>query len=117
MPRTQQIPGAAPLLLEKHLAELGLKFVKEYAFALPRKWRFDYVLDGFVSGCALLIGRVAIEIEGGIWVQGRHTRGCGYLRDLEKYREAAAANWRVYRFSTGEVLNGTAREFISKHCL
>lgn len=117
MHRPKSFPGEAPLLLEKHLEELGLKFVKEFAFALPRKWRFDYVLAFETPRGMSVAHGIAIEIEGGIWVQGRHTRGCGYLRDLEKYREAAAADWKVYRFSTGEVLNGTAREFIKQHCL
>lgn len=117
MPRTQHIAGAAPLLLEKHLAELGLKFIKEFAFALPRKWRFDYVIEGFVSGCALLCGSVAIEIEGGIWTNGAHVRGKHYESDMAKYNAAAMAGYRVLRFSCEQVLNGTAREFISKHCL
>lgn len=103
----------ANLLLEKHLAELGLSFKKEYAFALPRKWRFDYIIwpaNDVWTG-------TAIEIEGGIFSQGRHTRGMGYQKDLEKYREATAAGYHVYRFSTQEVLSGVAKEFISKHCL
>lgn len=114
MPRTQHIAGAAPLLLEKHLAELGLKFIKEFAFALPRKWRFDYVLT---DPCSTGIDSVAIEIEGGVWTQGRHTRGQGFSNDLIKYREGVARGYRIYRFSTTEVLNGTARAFIAEHCL
>jgi len=90
-----------------HLQELGLAFVREYAFALPRKWRFDYMLED----------KVAIEIEGAIWTRGRHTRGKGYQSDMIKYRTAAALGYKVYRFSTEEVLKGVAREFIQKHCL
>lgn len=108
MPKTPTIQGSANLLLEKHLSELGLKFVKEFAFALPRRWRFDYVLNN---------GLVAIEIDGGIWTRGRHTRGAGFLGDLEKMREATVRGWRVYRFATNEVLDGTAKTFIQEHCL
>jgi hypothetical protein len=36
---------------------------------------------------------------------------------MEKYREAAALGYRVYRFSPQEVLNGTALEFLRRHCL
>jgi very-short-patch-repair endonuclease len=99
----------AAILLEIHMKELGLDFISEFAFAPPRRWRFDYALRPIEE-------KVAIEIEGAIWSQGRHTRGAGYQKDLEKYRVAAALGYRVFRFSTEEVLNGTAREFIEKHC-
>lgn len=104
----------AHILLEIHLKELGIEFEPEYTFHPVRRWRFDYVLSG---KSFYQIGKIGIEIEGGIFTQGRHTRGQGYLGDLEKYREAAALGYKVYRFSTQEVLNGTAREFIKEHCL
>jgi hypothetical protein len=105
----------ANILLELHLKELGFdRFVPEYKFHPKRKWRFDYLLCH--SGSASQV-KTAIEIEGAIWTRGRHTRGAGYMGDLEKYREAAALGYKVYRFSTQEVLNGTARAFIEKHCI
>lgn len=97
----------AHILLEIHLTELGLNYAPEHKFHPKRRWRFDYYIAG----------GTAIEIEGGIHSRGRHTRGVGYEKDLEKYREAAAMGYKVYRFSTQEVLNGTAREFIKEHCL
>lgn len=42
---------------------------------------------------------IAVEIEGGVWTGGRHTSGSGFLGDMEKYNEAAAAGWRVLRFT------------------
>jgi very-short-patch-repair endonuclease len=101
------LKNEASVLLEMHLEELGLVFAPEFKFHPARKWRFDYLLGG---------GVVAVEIEGAIWTQGRHTRGSGYAKDLEKYREAAALGYKVYRFSTQEVLSGVAREFIAKYC-
>jgi len=96
--------GDANTLLEMHMKELGVGLIPEHQFAPPRRWRFDYAV-------APLCARIAIEIEGAIWTRGRHTRGSGYERDLEKYRMATALGWRVYRFSTGEVLKGVALEF------
>lgn len=97
----------ANILLEIHLKELGIEFECEYKFHARRKWRFDYLLsDPHV-----------IEIEGGTWISGRHNRGKGFLADMEKYREAAAMGYKVYRFSTEEVMNGTAKKFIQEHCL
>ena len=105
-----RIKNDANLLLEKHLAELGIEFQKEFKFHACRKWRFDYMLSRSAFSCA-------IEIEGGIHTGGRHVRGKGYANDLEKYRMATAMGYLVYRFSTEEVLNGTAKKFIKENCL
>lgn len=60
--------------------------VPEYRFHALRRWRFDY---------AWPLHKLALEIEGGIWTQGRHTRGSGAVADLEKYSEAALLGWRI----------------------
>lgn len=60
----------------------------EYCFAPPRKWRFDYAWPRY---------KIALEVEGGIWTRGRHTRGAGFLRDMEKYNAAASLGWLVLR--------------------
>lgn len=64
--------------------------VAEWVFAhdVGRKWRFDY---------AWIAQRVALEVEGGVWTRGRHTRSAGFLADCEKYNEAAARGWLVLR--------------------
>jgi hypothetical protein len=61
--------------------------IPEYGFAAPdHRWRFDW---------AWLRRQVALEVNGGIWIQGRHTRGAGYLRDLAKLNEAQIRGWIV----------------------
>ena len=59
-----------------------------------RKWRADF---------AHLPSRTLIEIEGGIYVNGRHNRGAGFAADLEKYLEASLAGWRVVRLGPNEL--------------
>src|SRR5512135_1329961 len=54
--------------------------IPEYEYHPTRKWRLDY---------AWPLSKLALEIEGGIWTEGRHTRGQGAMNDLEKYSEAA----------------------------
>lgn len=107
------IKGEAHLLLEQHLRELHMPFMKEVKFDKNRKWRLDYLL------CPLppKPWNQAIEIDGGVYSQGRHTRGKGFEADLEKMNAAVAQGYKVYRFSTGQVLNGTARQFIEEYCL
>lgn len=72
---------------------------REYRFAPPRRWRFDYAWPGL---------RLALEVEGGTWSRGRHTRGRGYANDCEKYNAAALAGWRVLRVTTDMVRDGRA---------
>jgi len=40
---------------------------------------------------------VALEVEGGVWTGGRHTRGAGFIEDMEKYNAAACMGWFVLR--------------------
>lgn len=71
--------------------QLGVECLKELQFDAVRKWRFDYAIPEH---------RIAIEIDGGVWMDGggRHTRGSGWIKDQEKLNEAAAQGWRVMHF-------------------
>lgn len=60
----------------------------EYTFHPTRKWRYDY---------AWVDKRVCLEVEGGVWMAGRHSRGAGMLKDMEKYNAAACLGWRVLK--------------------
>jgi len=106
----------AHILFEKHLAELALDFRREWRFHPLRKWRFDYVIGEFVGG-HWEPDSLGFEIEGAIWSNGRHTRGKGYQADLDKYNHATAMGFRVFRFSTTDVLRGRAKSFIAEHLL
>ena len=71
--------------LTKHWLTHPLEEVK---FHPSRKWRFDYAWPDKM---------VALEVEGGVWTMGRHTRGIGFVRDMEKYNAATLLGWRVLR--------------------
>lgn len=81
--------------------------VAEYRFAPPRKFRLDF---------AWVEHKVAMEIEGGIWMRGGggHSHPMWILRDMEKGNLAAKLGWRVFRFTTQEFKNGTAHDFMQK---
>lgn len=68
--------------------------VAEHRFHPTRRWRFDY---------AWVQHKLALEIEGGIWVGGRHNRATGFVKDVEKYNEAAVLGWRVLRLTPAQV--------------
>jgi hypothetical protein len=51
---------------------------------------------------------IAVEIEGGLFTAGRHVRGAAVEKDFEKYNAAAKLGWRVLRYSTKMVTDGTA---------
>ena len=70
---------------------------EEYAFAPPRRWRFDFAWPD----CG-----VAVEIEGAVWTRGRHTRGSGFVRDVEKYNTGASLGWTVLRLTNRELDSG-----------
>jgi len=61
----------------------------EYKFDPNRKWKMDY---------AWPIVKLFVEIEGGVWTKGRHTRGSGFIKDMEKYNRAAEMGWRLLRY-------------------
>ena len=82
-------------VLELILAGLKIEFVKEFKFHKKRKWRIDYFLPELKTG---------IEIEGGVWIQGRHTRGQGYINDCEKYNQALLCDIRVLRYPAVVIL-------------
>lgn len=94
----------AARLLETHLAELGLPFEPEVRFAPPRRWRLDY----------LVAGVLAVEIEGGGWVGGRHTSGAGFAADLTKYAEVTARGLALFRFSPRQILSGEAYGYLKR---
>ncbi len=70
-------------------------FIKEYKFHPERRWRIDYAHPAY---------RLAIEVEGGVWMGGRHTRSKGFIKDLEKYNELNLLGWTLLRFTPDQLL-------------
>jgi hypothetical protein len=75
----------------------------EFRFHPTRKFRFDY---------AWPLHMLALEVEGGLWTNGRHSRGSGQLADLEKYSEAAILGWRLLYCTPDQLRNGVALDRI-----
>jgi hypothetical protein len=77
--------------------------VREHRFHETRKWRFDLAWPDRM---------VALECEGGLYTQGRHLRPGGFLGDLEKYNNATALGWAVYRVTAAMIADGTALKLV-----
>lgn len=72
---------------------------RELAFARPRRWRFDFAWPAL---------GIALEVDGGTWVNGRHSRADGFEADSEKQSEAAIRGWRVLKVTADMVRDGRA---------
>ena len=77
--------------------------IEEFKFHPTRKWRADYAWPK---------EKIIVEIEGGIWTKGRHTRGSGFIGDMEKYNAAGRLGYRVFRFTPSELKKGIVQSFM-----
>jgi hypothetical protein len=112
--------STAELLLATQLEQAGIPFEREYRFHPSRKWRADFAIVGpveipitpnvTIGGTAYLL----IEIDGGSWVAGRHTRGSGFEKDAEKLNAAAELGYRVLRYTPRMIESGEALEQIRR---
>ena len=88
----------APDLLLKQIEREGLPMPDTEAMFHPqRKWRVDYLWRWW---------KLALEIEGGLWIMGRHNRPISMLKDFEKYNELAFYGFYLLRFTPQEVKSG-----------
>lgn len=73
---------------ESLLLQLHIPFEREYHFTTIQDWRFDF---------ALPLKKIAFEIEGGVWIKGRHNRPIGFMNDCKKYLHGQLEGWKIIR--------------------
>jgi hypothetical protein len=100
--RRRREAKALPLLLQMKAAGIPTP-EQEVKFVRDRDWCFDFAWRGW---------KIALEVEGGVFTQGRHVRGVGYTEDCRKYSRAAIAGWMLIRATTGMVEDGSAIELL-----
>jgi hypothetical protein len=119
-PRTCERCGVGPCplgIVRKPIGTIALAYFAasglpepepELRFHPTRRWRFDY---GWREQ------KVALEVDGAVFTQGRHTRGAGVLKDMEKLNAAAVLGWRVLKCTPKQLCSGeimpTLREALS----
>ncbi len=77
----------------------------EYRFDPVRRWRFDIAWFHYM---------VYIEVQGGIWIQGRHSRGAAMKKDWEKWNAATIAGWRGLWVEPKDLLSTEFMETIKR---
>jgi len=77
----------------------------EYRFHETRKWRIDWC---FVAE------KIALEVEGGMFIAGRHSRGAGAVKDMEKYNTLACMGYRLIRVTPKQIANGEALNWVDR---
>lgn len=95
--------GEARLMQQMQLAGIT-DYVREHQFHPARRWRLDFAWPSH---------KLAVEVEGGTFSGGRHTRGTGYRRDIEKYNQLCLQGWHLLRFTTEMVKAGEATGLIT----
>jgi len=99
-PRPKRERSALEVELERQIAARGLPTPEtEFRFMTDRRFRFDF---------AWKPKKLAVEVEGGIYSNGRHVRGAAYEEDLKKYNFAAKQGWTLLRFGPTAVNDGSA---------
>ena len=99
-----------PRRLERQLAAAlalaGLPApVPQFRFAPPRQWKADFAWPE---------ARLLVEVDGGVFTRGRHTRGAGYIKDCEKLNAAVLAGWRVLRVTRPHIRRGQAVQWVTQ---
>lgn len=88
---------------EDHLAQL-IKLhrlpapSREFRFC-ERRWRVDFCWPDEM---------VAVEVEGGVWINGRHNRGAGFVNDIQKYNRAQIMGYMLLRVTGDMIKSGEA---------
>ena len=96
---------AAKLEQEVQLHLTGLpEYTKEHVFHPTRKWRLDYAWPEL---------KVALEIHGGVFTNGRHNRGKGFTEDKVKMNSAQLLGWIVIEATTAQVKSGDMLNWVT----
>ena len=72
------------------LEDFKMNCILEYKFHDTRKWRIDIFIPDL---------KVAIELDGGVYTHGRHTRPKGFLADIEKYNKISILGLKLLRYA------------------
>lgn len=87
------------------LVALGYPPEREYLFWPGRRFRWDYAWPD---------AKLALDVQGGVYAGGHHSRGRGYEDDNVKANEAALMGWRILRATPGQIESGQALRWVQR---
>jgi hypothetical protein len=104
--RAAGVESQLELLLLNRLERAGLPLGEaQHRFDPRRRFRFDRAWPEH---------KVAVEVQGGVWTNGRHARGSGITSDAIKFSIAAALGWRVLVMTKPMIEEGLAVDLIAQ---
>jgi len=80
--------------------------IAEHRFAPPRRWQLDLAWPGIY---------LAVEIQGGLFSEGRHVRPAALLDEMEKLNAAAVAGWTLILVTPSQVTDGTLTRWLARY--
>lgn len=92
---------------QEQIDSAGLKGYK-------RNFLFDKPITKRHLDFAFTKEKVAVEVQGGSWSGGRHTRGAGYESDRHKGNEAQIRGWLVLEVTTTMITDGFALDYLNR---
>lgn len=93
-------------LLAAHLRAAGIQHKRQHRWHPTRRFAADFAFDEGVTTTLL------VEVDGGLFVRGRHSRGPAREADMERDAEAMMLGWTVLRVSPRHVKTGKALAWI-----
>lgn len=105
-PNAGSDPEESLLWQIKHCSNLPAP-EREVELIAGKGWRYDFYWPR-PKDCQEII----VEVHGGTRSQGRHVRGDGFEEDRRKMNAAARLGYMVIEFTSGQVRNGEALEFL-----
>ena len=86
--------------LRAQLIDAGVPpFIQQHKFHPTRKWASDFAWPK---------RHLIVEVEGATWAGGRHTSGAGFAKDCIKYNSATLMGYKVLRFTSNQIKDGSA---------
>lgn len=97
-------PYETLLMTQLHFARLP-EPTRELRFIRGRRFRADF---------AWPTERVIVEVEGGTWIGGHHSRGKGFASDCEKQNLAVLDGWTYLRVTPEHIDSEKALDWIRR---
>ena len=98
------------LILEREFSDIPAwekDYQERYAKSKrSKRYRLDFAHPDSCTG---------IEIQGGVYIRGRHVTGSGYERDCRKYNLAYTSKWTIFLLTSQMARDGVWLSMIAAH--